>query len=89
MSNDPVLREAGLTQVICIVLERKLRLYGNVARLRAEDNTHRILSCRNPRGLHHAKGRPHASWMRQVESYLKDTEMAGLTSAWAMARRRS
>ena len=26
--------------------------------------------------------------MCQVESYLKDTGMAGLASAWAMARRR-
>ena len=34
------------------------------------------------------RGRPHASWMRQVESYLRDTGMAGLASAWAMVRRR-
>ena len=34
------------------------------------------------------RGRPHASWLRQVASYLKDTGMAGLASAWAMARRR-
>ena len=33
--------------------------------------------------------RPHASWLRQVESYLKDAGMAGLPSAWAMARPRS
>ena len=25
--------------------------------------------------------RPHASWLRQVESYLKDTGMTGLASA--------
>ena len=35
--------------------------------------------------LDHAEGHPHASWLRQVESYLKDT---GMASAWAMARRR-
>ena len=34
------------------------------------------------------RGRPHASWLRQVESYLKDKDMAALASAWAMARRR-
>ena len=34
------------------------------------------------------RGRPHASWLRQVESYLKDMGMAGLTSAWATASRR-
>ena len=33
------------------------------------------------------RGRPHASWVRQ-ESYLKGAGMAGLASAWAMARRR-
>ena len=34
------------------------------------------------------KGRPQASWLRQVEAYLKDAGMAGLASAWAMTRRR-
>ena len=37
------------------------------------------------------KGRPQASWLRQVESYLKDAGMAGmagLATAWAMAGRR-
>ena len=33
------------------------------------------------------RGRPHASWLRQVEFYLKDTCMTGLASAWAMDRR--
>ena len=33
-------------------------------------------------------GCPHAPWLRQVESYLKDTGVAGLVSVWAMARRR-
>ena len=40
------------------------------------------------RGFDHAERRPHALWLRQVESYLKDTGLAGLASAWAMARRR-
>ena len=35
------------------------------------------------------RGRPHASWLRQVESYLKDAGMAGLASDWAMAKRRT
>ena len=37
------------------------------------------------RGLDHAEG---DHMLRQVESYLMDTGMAGLASAWAMARRR-
>ena len=32
------------------------------------------------------RGRPRASWLRQVESYLRDSGMAGLASAWVMAR---
>ena len=32
--------------------------------------------------------RPYASWLHQEESYLKNIDMAGLASAWAMARRR-
>ena len=41
-------------------------------------------------GLDPAEGeRPHASWLRLVESYLKDTGMAGLASPWAMARRKT
>ena len=78
----------GLSQVTSIVRERQLRLYGHVARLPAEDPDHRVLSCRDRRGWSVPRGRPHASWLRQVESYLKDAGMAGLASAWAMARRR-
>ena len=88
MSNDLALREAGLRQVTCIVRERQLRLYGHVARLPAEDPAHWILSCRDPGSWTMLKGRPHASWLRHVESYLKDTGMTGLASVWATARRR-
>ena len=61
---------SGLRQVTCIVCERQLHLYGHVARLLAEDPAHRILSCLDPRGCSMSRGRPHASWLRQVESYL-------------------
>ena len=86
MFDDLVLREAGLKQATCIVRERQLRLYGHVARLRAEDPAHRILFCRDPWGWSMQRGRPHASWLRKMESYLKDAGMAGLASAWTMAR---
>ena len=89
ISNDLVLMEAGLRQVTCIVRERQLRLYGHVARLPAEDPALRILSRRNPRGWTMPSGRQHAPWLRHVESYFcGDRGMAGLASAWAMARRR-
>ena len=53
-------------------------------RASADINTQR----RDPRDWTTPRGRPHASRLRQVESYLKDTGMASLASAWAMARRR-
>ena len=31
------------------------------------------------------KGRPHASWLNEVESYLRSMGMPALASAWAMA----
>ena len=43
MSNDLVLREAGLKQVTYIDRERQSRLYEHVARLPVEDPVHRIL----------------------------------------------
>ena len=88
MSNDLVLRDAGLRQVTCIVGECQRRLYGHVARLPAVGPAHWILPCRDPKNWSMPRWRPHASWLRKVESYLTDAGMAGLASAWAMARRR-
>ena len=79
---------AGLGQITYIVRERQLRLRWHVARLPAEDRAHRIRSWRDTRGWTIPSGRPHSSCLRQVESYLKDTGMAGLVSALPMARRR-
>ena len=45
------------------------------------------ISCFLSECLDHAEGRPHASWLRKVESYLKDMGMTGLASVWAMVRR--
>ena len=47
-----------------------------------------LVFCRDPRCWIIPRGPPEASWLRQVESYLRDTDMAGLVSAWVMARRR-
>ena len=47
MSNDLVLRVAGMRHVTCLVRERQLRTYGHVVRLPAEDPANRVLSCRD------------------------------------------
>ena len=88
-----VLTVCELLGATSFVYDRYLHLYpitfsvhGHVARLPAEDPAHRILFYRDPRGWFMPRGRPHASWLRKVESCLKDMGMAGLASAWAMAR---
>ena len=75
---------------ICLVEEIALEVGVLLTSL---DRGHRSRSpmrrcCRDPRGWTMPTGRPHASCLRQLESYLRDTGMAGLASAWAMARRR-
>ena len=39
-------------------------------------------------GLVHVEAAPQASWLREVEAYLKDVGMTVLASAWTMARQR-
>ena len=56
-----------------------------------KDHVHPILPCwdqMGQMGWTMPRGRLHVSWLRQVESIVNDMGMAGLASAWAMARRR-
>ena len=85
ISNDLVLSGAGLRQVSGIVRERQLRVYQHVARLSAENSAHEILSGRDPTGWTMPEGHPHSSWLRQLESCLRYTGMAGPESAWGWA----
>ena len=73
--------------VTCIVRERQLRLYGHVARFPDADPAHQILSVREPREWRRPMGRPHASWLQQVDRHLKEMGL-GQASAWGMARQR-
>ena len=87
-SNHDVLKEAGMRLVTCMIRERQLRLYGHVARLPESDPVHQILSCRDPRDRSRPVGRPHPSWLRPMEEYLKDVKgVTGLASAWSLAKR--
>ena len=87
VSNQRLLMESGMRFVTCIIRERQLRLYGHVARFPEVDPAHRILSARDPRGWVRPRGRPRASWLRQVHRYCKEMGL-GQASAWAMAIRR-
>ena len=58
--------------VTCIVHERQLRLYGHVARFPDADPAHQILSARESCEWRRPMGRPCASWLQQVDQYLKE-----------------
>ena len=75
-SDDLVLRDAGLRQVIYMVHKRQLCLYGHVVGLSTGNHAHQILTCRDPWGRTMAGGHPQAYGLRPVESYLRDTGMA-------------
>ena len=49
VSNERLLRETQMRFVTCIVHERRLRLYGHVARFPDADPAHQILSARESR----------------------------------------
>ena len=67
MTNEMVLREAGVRQFTCIILERQLRLHEHLAQFPAKDPADQILSCRDPQGWTMPRVLPHVSWLRQVE----------------------
>ena len=95
VSNERLLRETQMRFVTCIFCERQLRLYGHVARFPDADPAHQILSARVPREWRRPMGQPRASWLQQVDQYLKEMGMGqasawgmGQASAWGMARQR-
>ena len=87
VSNERLLRETQMRFVTCIVREHQLQLYGHVAHFPDADPSHKILSAREPHEWRRPMGRPRASWLQQVDPYLKEMGM-GQASAGAIARRR-
>ena len=81
VSNEQLLRETQKRFVTCIVHERQLLLSGHVARFPDADHAHQIVSAREPREWRRPMGRPRASWLQQVDRYLKEIGM-GQASAW-------
>ena len=85
VSIERLLRETRMRFVTCIVRERQLRLYGLVARFPDADPAHQILSARESHEWRRPMGRPHTSWLQQVDRHLKEIGM-GQASAWGVAR---
>ena len=79
--------ETGLRQVTCIVLERHLRLCGHVTGLyKCSCPSDPVLSGSGVWTMQ--MGRPRASCLRRMASYLDDMSMTDPAAPWAMARQR-
>ena len=87
VSNDQLLRESGMRYITCIIRERRLRLFGHVARFKESDPAHQILFLRNLVDQGRRRGRPQASWLRQMDSDCREMS-TGLESARRLAQRR-
>ena len=83
VSNERLLRESQMRFVTCIVREHLLRLCHHVAHFPDADPAYKILSEREPREWRRLMGRPHASWLQQVDWHLSEMGM-GQISAWGM-----
>ena len=87
VSNQRLHRETGVGPVTCTIRDRKLRLYGHLARLPAVDPAHLVVSTRDNREWRRPRGRPRKSWLGEIQqTCLKEVGM-GRTSAWRLASR--
>ena len=87
VSNDQLLRETGMRHITCIIRERRLRLFGHVARFSGSDPAHQILFLKNSVEQGRQRGRPRISWLRQVDLDCREVS-TGLESARRLAQRR-
>ena len=72
VSNQEVLDRAEMGRVTCLIRERQLRFYGHVVRFPTSDPAYQILTCKDPRGWTRPRGRPRASWLRQLGTYMNE-----------------
>ena len=83
VSNEQLLREIQMRFVTRIVHGCQLQLHGHVARFPDTDPAHQILSVRVPHEWRRPMGRPHASWLQQVDQHLKEMGMGQhLSEGW-------
>ena len=87
VSNERLLRESRMRFVTCMIRERQLRLFGHVARFPGNDPAARVLSAREPTRWVRPRGRPHASWLQQIDRYFVEMGI-GRAAALRMASRR-
>ena len=88
VSNQRILHDTDSRPITNQIQERQLRLYGHVARLPEDDPAHGVISARDNPEWRRPRGRPHLSWLEQVDQTCWDLLGMGRVSAWRLARRR-
>ena len=86
VSNNRVLQMTSMSKISDMVTERQMSMFGHVARLSREDPVHRIISCSNPSGLKRRPGRPHRTWLRQMDDHFQRVG-TDRSCAWVLAGR--
>ncbi len=87
VSNRRLLRETDSRPITCIVRERKLRLYGHVARYSEVDRAHWVVSVRDNPVWRRPRGRPQLSCLEQVDESCQELLRMGRGPAWSLARK--
>ena len=86
VSNQRLLHETESRPITSIVRQRQLRLYGHVARLPEADPSHQVLSLTDNPGWRRPRGRPHRSWLGQIDESCRELLNMGRGPAWRLAR---
>ena len=86
VSNERVLRMTSMSKISDMVTERQMSMFGHAARLSRDDPVHRIISCPDPPEWRRKPGRPHLTWLRQMDSHFQRVGTDRMR-AWALAGR--
>ena len=87
VTNERVLREAGMSQVTCMIRQRQLRLFGHVARFPESDPVSRVISQRISPAWRRPRGRPPVTWLQRIDGHCREMGLAGREHAWHSSRR--
>ncbi len=86
LSYERLLHETDSRPITCIVSQRQLRLYGHVARYPYVDHAHRVVSVGDHPEWRRPRGRPHSSWLNQVDVSCQEELSMGKGPAWRLAQ---
>ena len=82
VSKDRVLLETGMSQVICMIGQRQLRLLGLMGGSRGSDLVSRVVSEEISWSRMRPRGRPHVTWLLRIDGHWRDLELARRAPVW-------